>query len=149
VTKAVEEVIGHGIVEPEGDFPFTPRAKKVLELALREALEMGHSYISSSHILLALLREGEGVAAQVLRRLGLTLDQLRNVVVAAIEESTGVQIARHNTAPVDQGSAEPKAQVFIEPGVSTDQLRLELIRRICSDQVSAERLVQMLQILDE
>ena len=61
----VEEIIGRGQAVPAGHIPFTPKAKKVLELALREALQLGHDYIGTEHILLGLIREGEGVAAQV------------------------------------------------------------------------------------
>ena len=69
----VEEIIGHGGEPPSGHMPFTPRAKKVLELSLREALQLGHNYIGTEHILLGLIREGEGVAAQVLVADGLEL----------------------------------------------------------------------------
>lgn len=70
VRAQVEEIIGHGTSPPAGQVPFTPPAKKVLELSLREALALGHHYIGTEHLLLALLREGDGVAAQVLVRLG-------------------------------------------------------------------------------
>ena len=80
VRAQVEEIIGHGTSTPTGHIPFTPRAKKVLELSLREALQMNHSYIGTEHILLGLIREGEGVAAQVLIRLGADLNTVRNSV---------------------------------------------------------------------
>jgi ATP-dependent Clp protease ATP-binding subunit ClpC len=70
VRGQVEEIIGQGQVTPTGHIPFTSRAKKVLELSLREALQLGHNYIGTEHILLGLLSEGEGVAAQVLAKLG-------------------------------------------------------------------------------
>src|SRR5256885_1194699 len=70
VRQQVEEIIGQGQQAPSGHIPFTPRAKKVLELSLREALQLGHNYIGTEHILLGLIREGEGVAAQVLVKLG-------------------------------------------------------------------------------
>src|SRR6266705_5568715 len=70
VRAQVEEIIGEGQTAPTGHIPFTPRAKKVLELSLREALQLGHNYIGTEHILLGLIREGEGVAAQVLAGLG-------------------------------------------------------------------------------
>ncbi|MGZ6978137.1 MAG: Clp protease N-terminal domain-containing protein, partial [Acidimicrobiia bacterium] len=73
VRAQVEEIIGHGGSAPSGHIPFTPRAKKVLELSLREALQLGHNYIGTEHILLGLIREGEGVAAQVLVKLGADL----------------------------------------------------------------------------
>src|SRR6266567_2114737 len=66
VRVQVQETIGQGQVTPTGHIPFTPRAKKVLELSLREALQLGHNYMGTEHILLGLIREGEGVAAQVL-----------------------------------------------------------------------------------
>ena len=70
VRQEVEEIIGHGTTPPKGHIPFTPRAKKVLELSLREGLQMGHKYIGTEFLLLGLIREGEGVAAQVLVKLG-------------------------------------------------------------------------------
>src|SRR5659263_241918 len=70
VRSQVQEIIGEGQQAPSGHIPFTPRAKKVLELSLREALQLGHNYIGTEHILLGLIREGEGVAAQVLGKLG-------------------------------------------------------------------------------
>jgi len=76
----VEEVIGQGQRAPSGHVPFTPRAKKVLELSLREALELGHDYIGTEHLLLGLVREGEGVAAQVLVKLGADFPRVRQQV---------------------------------------------------------------------
>jgi ATP-dependent Clp protease ATP-binding subunit ClpC len=75
VRGQVEEIIGQGQSAPTGHIPFTPRAKKVLELSLREAKQLGHNYIGTEHILLGLIREGEGVAAQVLVKLGAGLDR--------------------------------------------------------------------------
>ena len=76
--QQVEEIIGRGQQAPSGHIPFTPRAKKVLELSLREALQLGHNYIGTEHILLGLIREGDGVAAQVLVRLGADLSRVRH-----------------------------------------------------------------------
>jgi len=87
VREQVEEIIGRGSSPPTGHIPFTPRAKKVLELSLREALQLGHNYIGTEHILLGLIREGEGVAAQVLMKLGADLERVRNTVVQLL---TGV-----------------------------------------------------------
>ena len=81
VRQQVEEIIGRGQQVPSGHIPFTPRAKKVLELSLRESLQLGHSYIGTEHILLGLIREGDGVAAQVLVRLGADLNRLRLQVI--------------------------------------------------------------------
>jgi Clp amino terminal domain, pathogenicity island component/ClpX C4-type zinc finger len=77
----VNEIIGHGGQAPSGHIPFTPRAKKVLELSLRESLQLGHDYIGTEHILLGLVREGEGVAAQVLGTFGLDLSRVRQAVI--------------------------------------------------------------------
>ena len=77
----VEEIVGRGHAMVQGHIPFTPRSKKVLELSLREALQLGHNYIGTEHILLGLIREGEGVAAQVLRKLGADLNRVRQTVV--------------------------------------------------------------------
>ena len=81
VRGQVEEIIGQGGTSPSGHIPFTPRAKKILELSLREALKLKHNYIGTEHILLGLLREGEGVAAQVLVNLGADLSRVRETVV--------------------------------------------------------------------
>ncbi len=81
VRAQVEEIIGRGTSAPVGHIPFTPRAKKVLELSLREALQLGHNYIGTEHILLGLIREGEGVAARVLYNLGADLERVRNQVI--------------------------------------------------------------------
>ncbi|HMS24278.1 MAG TPA: ATP-dependent Clp protease ATP-binding subunit [Acidimicrobiia bacterium] len=81
VRGQVEEIIGQGGAAPSGHIPFTPRAKKVLELSLREALQLGHNYIGTEHILLGLIREGEGVAAQVLVKLGADLSRVRQQVI--------------------------------------------------------------------
>ena len=81
VRSQVEAIIGQGGSSPSGHIPFTPRAKKVLELSLREALQLGHNYIGTEHILLGLIREGEGVAAQVLVKLGADLNRVRQQVI--------------------------------------------------------------------
>ena len=81
VRQQVEEIIGRGQQAPSGHVPFTPRAKKVLELSLREALQLDHTYIGTEHILLGLIREGDGVAAQVLVGLGVDLNRAREQVI--------------------------------------------------------------------
>ncbi|MGO1543374.1 MAG: ATP-dependent Clp protease ATP-binding subunit [Gulosibacter sp.] len=81
VRDQVQDIIGKGQQKPNGHIPFTPRAKKVLELSLREALQLGHNYIGTEHILLGLIREGEGVAAQVLVKLGADLNSVRQQVI--------------------------------------------------------------------
>ena len=89
VRGQVEEIIGQGQQAPSGHIPFTPRAKKVLELSLREALQLGHNYIGTEHILLGLIREGEGVAAQVLVKLGADLSRVRNTVIQLLSGYQG------------------------------------------------------------
>jgi ATP-dependent Clp protease ATP-binding subunit ClpC len=81
VRREVEEIIGQGQSAPTGHIPFTPRAKKVLELSLREVMQLGHNYVGTEHILLGLIREGEGVAAQVLVKVGASLDRVRQQVI--------------------------------------------------------------------
>src|SRR5919199_1559319 len=88
VRQQVEEIIGQGQQAPSGHIPFTPRAKKVLELSLREALQLGHNYIGTEHILLGLIREGEGVAAQVLVKLGADLNRVRQQVIQLLSRRT-------------------------------------------------------------
>ena len=90
VRQQVEEIVGRGQqAARSGHIPFTPRAKKVLKLSLREALQLGHPYIGTEHILLGLIREGEGVAAQVLVRLGADLDRTRHQVVELLHGYQG------------------------------------------------------------
>ncbi len=102
VRSQVEEIIGQGGSSPSGHIPFTPRAKKVLELSLREALQLGHNYIGTEHILLGLIREGEGVAAQVLVKLGADLSRVRQQVIQLLSGYPGPTGA----GPESGGSAE-------------------------------------------
>ena len=102
VRAQVEEVIGHGQTQPTGHIPFTPRAKKVLELSLREALQMNHSYIGTEHILLGLIREGEGVAADTLIKLGADLNRVRNTVLQLL---SGYQSSTEGQ-PITSGAPE-------------------------------------------
>ncbi|MFD1716381.1 ATP-dependent Clp protease ATP-binding subunit [Georgenia deserti] len=93
VRVQVTEIIGEGQQSPSGHIPFTPRAKKVLELSLREALQLGHNYIGTEHILLGLIREGEGVAAQVLTKLGADLNRVRQQVMQLLSGYQGKEPA--------------------------------------------------------
>ncbi|WP_104176220.1 ATP-dependent Clp protease ATP-binding subunit, partial [Arthrobacter sp. Y81] len=110
VREQVQEILGPGQPSPSGHIPFTPRAKKVLELALREALQLGHNYIGTEHILLGLIREGEGVAAQVLVKLGADLNRVRQEVVQLLSGYQG------ETAGAGQGQAEaaPAGSVVLD-----------------------------------
>jgi ATP-dependent Clp protease ATP-binding subunit ClpC len=102
VRNQVEEIIGQGGSSPSGHIPFTPRAKKVLELSLREALQLGHNYIGTEHILLGLIREGEGVAAQVLVKLGADLSRVRQQVIQLL---SGYQGPASGSGRGEQGAA--------------------------------------------
>ncbi|MET8651912.1 MULTISPECIES: ATP-dependent Clp protease ATP-binding subunit [Nocardia] len=97
VRSQVEEIIGQGQQAPSGHIPFTPRAKKVLELSLREALQLGHNYIGTEHILLGLIREGEGVAAQVLVKLGADLNRVRQQVIQLLSGYQGKEAVESGT----------------------------------------------------
>ena len=89
VRAQVIEIIGEGEQPTTGHIPFTPRARKVLEFSMREALQLGHNYIGTEHILLGLLREGDGVAAQVLVKLGADLNNVRQTVIELLSGYQG------------------------------------------------------------
>src|SRR5256714_1309312 len=112
VRQQVEEIIGQGQQAPSGHIPFTPRAKKVLELSLREALQLGHNYIGTEHILLGLIREGEGVAAQVLVKLGADLNRVRQQVIQLLSGSRGKEPAASGTGPA--GEAAPSTSLVLD-----------------------------------
>jgi len=101
VRAQVEEIIGQGQQAPSGHIPFTPRAKKVLELSLREALQLGHNYIGTEHILLGLIREGEGVAAQVLVKLGADLNRVRQQVIQLLSGYQGKEPQQQGAGPAE------------------------------------------------
>jgi len=103
VRAQLEEIIGHGQNPPTGHIPFTPRAKKVLELSLREALQMNHSYIGTEHVLLGICREGEGVAAQVLIKLGIDLGRVRSTVMQLMQ-GTNQENDSRGPEPVEVGA---------------------------------------------
>ena len=111
VRQQVEEIIGQGQQAPSGHIPFTPRAKKVLELSLREALQLGHNYIGTEHILLGLIREGEGVAAQVLVKLGADLNRVRQQVIQLLSGYQGKEPA---TAGGPQGENAPSSSLVLD-----------------------------------
>ena len=105
VRQQVEEIIGQGGSSPSGHIPFTPRAKKVLELSLREALQLGHNYIGTEHILLGLIREGEGVAAQVLVKLGADLSRVRQQVIQLLSGYPGPSGSAQPTEKTGAGAS--------------------------------------------
>ena len=103
--KIDETMGGPGTAAPSGSPPFTPRAKKVLELSLREALQLGHHYIGTEHILLGLLREGEGVGANILVGLGADLSRVRQQVMLHMSGQTGAQ---EGAATPSAGNPQPR-----------------------------------------
>ncbi|TYD00642.1 ATP-dependent Clp protease ATP-binding subunit [Arthrobacter echini] len=111
VREQVQEIIGQGQQAPSGHIPFTPRAKKVLELSLREALQLGHNYIGTEHILLGLIREGEGVAAQVLVKLGADLNRVRQQVIQLLSGYQGKEPAAAG-GPAQEGT--PAGSVVLD-----------------------------------
>ena len=124
VREQVEEIIGHGQQAPTGHIPFTPRAKKVLELSLREALQINHTYIGTEHILLGLIREGEGVAAQVLIKLGADLNRVRTQVLQLL---SGFQAGKESAtagAP-DVGPSPASSKVLDQFGRNLTQAARE------------------------
>jgi Clp amino terminal domain, pathogenicity island component len=129
VRAEVGEIIGRGDERPAAHIPFTPRAKKVLELSLREALELGHNYIGTEHILLGLVREGQGVAAQVLVKQGAGLEQVRQAVVQLLSGSAGGPVAA-GMSPLGQVRLSQRAAAAMVaggPGVYQDE-PAELVR---------------------
>jgi hypothetical protein len=130
VRAEVGEIVGRGDQAPTGHIPFTPRAKKVLELSLREALGLGHNYIGTEHILLGLIREGQGVAAQVLVKLGAGLDRVRQVVVQLLAGYAGAAAAAAGPGQLGQvrlSQREAATMVAGGPGVYQD-VPAELVR---------------------
>jgi ATP-dependent Clp protease ATP-binding subunit ClpC len=119
VRSKVIEIIGQGSQAPSGHIPFTPRAKKVLELSLREALQLGHNYIGTEHILLGLIREGEGVAAQVLQKLGAELHKVRQTVIQLLSGSSGEEQGGPSGSPSGSSSARGGSSGESSPGGST------------------------------
>src|SRR5437899_758742 len=115
VRSQVEEIIGRGQDEPSGHIPFTPRAKKVLELSLRESLELGHNYIGTEHILLGLIREGDSVAAEVLEKLGADLKQVRQTVVLLLSGPKGLEQELEEADPTPVELEEFEVEGTITP----------------------------------
>jgi hypothetical protein len=125
VRAEVEKIIGRGQVAPSGQIPFTPRAKKVLELSLREALQLGHNYIGTAHILLGVVREGEGVAAQVLAELTPGLAQVRQHALQLLAASGG---QAEDEPQVAGATGPPFSPVAGGPGPYLEQEPVELVR---------------------
>src|SRR5213593_1240063 len=138
VRQQVEEIIGQGQAAPTGHIPFTPRAKKVLELSLREALQLGHNYIGTEHILLGLI--GEGDAAQVLQKLGADLNRVRQQVIQLLSGYTG---GKGEAAP---GEAAPQGSMVLDQfGRNLTQLARETkLDPVIGRENEIERVMQVL-----
>src|SRR5881398_2911076 len=144
VRNQVEEIIGQGGSSPSGHIPFTPRAKKVLELSLREALQLGHNYIGTEHILLGLIREGEGVAAQVLVKLGADLSRVRQQVIQLLSGYAGGKEGA--TQGGGSGEAQPSGSLVLDQfGRNLTQLaRDKKLDPVIGRQKEIERVMQVL-----
>ncbi len=154
VRSQVEEIIGQGGSSPSGHLPFTPRAKKVLELSLREALQLGHNYIGTEHILLGLIREGEGVAAQVLVKLGADLSRVRQQVIQLLSGYSGPGASGSGSTPGDksgtasggQGGDTPSGSLILDQfGRNLTQLaREKALDPVIGRARETERVMQVL-----
>ncbi|MBP6684632.1 MAG: ATP-dependent Clp protease ATP-binding subunit [Leucobacter sp.] len=144
VRAQVTEIIGTGQQPPSGHIPFTPRAKKMLELSLRESLQLGHNYIGTEHILLGLIREGEGVAAQVLVKLGADLNRVRQAVIQLL---SGYQAGKESAtvgAP-EAGEAPKGSQVLDQFGRNLTQAAREgKLDPVIGREKEVERVMQIL-----
>ncbi len=145
VRSQVVDTIGQGHQSPSGHIPFTPRAKKVLELSLREALQLGHNYIGTEHILLGLIREGDGVAAQVLEKLGADLPKVRHTVIQLLSGGSGDEPAPAGTAPSGRGSPVSGSTVLDQFGRNlTTMARDHDLDPVIGRRTEIERVMQIL-----
>jgi ATP-dependent Clp protease ATP-binding subunit ClpC len=141
VRAKVKEIIGQGQSAPTGHIPFTPRAKKVLELSLREALQLGHNYIGTEHILLGLIREGEGVAAQVLATLGAGRDRVRQQVIQLL--------GGYAAGGVEAGARTRLVRMTVPTGIREDEEQLAQVRREKEAAIDADDFEQAAALRDQ
>ena len=145
VRQQVEEIIGQGQQAPSGHIPFTPRAKKVLELSLREALQLGHNYIGTEHILLGLIREGDGVAAQVLVKLGADVNRVRQQVLQLLSGSEGKEPAKGAAGGRGEGTQVSSSVVLDQFGRNlTQSAREGKLDPVIGREKEIERVMQVL-----
>ncbi|OCG74777.1 ATP-dependent Clp protease ATP-binding subunit [Microbacterium sediminis] len=145
VRERVQDIIGQGQQQPTGHIPFTPRAKKVLELSLREALQLGHNYIGTEHILLGLIREGEGVAAQVLVQLGADLNKVRQQVIQLLSGYQGKEPAAVGGGNQEQVQGQGGSQVLDQFGRNlTQAARENKLDPVIGREKEIERVMQIL-----
>ena len=111
--RAIEEMIGPGTSPPPSHIPFTPRAKKVLEYSLREAIQLKHRHIGTEHLLMGLIREGEGVAPQALQTMGVDLQATMNKVTELLEVEPQHVEPRREQFPSFRGCKHPEGQLTV------------------------------------
>jgi ATP-dependent Clp protease ATP-binding subunit ClpC len=163
VRAQIEEIIGRGQQAPSGQIPFTPRAKKVMELSLRESLQLGHNYIGTEHILLGLIREGDGVAAQVLVKLGADLNRVRQQVIQLLHGhrgkeplTTGTAAGEHTLASgvqtrldaVESRLADVERRVGAGPDTTDLDEQIDRIRRERIDAVDVQEYERAAELRD-
>jgi ATP-dependent Clp protease ATP-binding subunit ClpC len=150
--QRVAEIIGPGQQAPSGNIPFTPRAKKILELSLREALQLSHNYIGTEHILLGLIREGDGVAVHVLTGLGADLNRLRQQVLQLqADNPTTEEMPRSGRAGASARADAAQAEVVRAEAARAEAARLEAARAATARAESAavaRKLEEILSRLD-
>jgi ATP-dependent Clp protease ATP-binding subunit ClpA len=144
VRAQVEEIIGQGQSAPTGHIPFTPRAKKVLELSLREAKQLRHNYIGTEHILLGLVREGEGVAAQVLIRLGGDLSRVRQQVIQLLSGYVGGKEAAEQA-----GARTRLVRMTVPDDIREAEEQLAQVRRQKEAAIDAEDFDQAAELREQ
>ena len=140
IRQEVEKIIGSGEPNPFGEIPFTPRAKRVLELAVEEGRQMGHNYVGTEHILLGLIREGEGVAAQVLKNLGADLEKVRKQVITLLGGGVNVFTGQSN-----QAKGANRTQTLNQFGRDlTDLAKIGKLDPVIGRENEIERVIQVL-----
>jgi ATP-dependent Clp protease ATP-binding subunit ClpC len=142
VRQQIEVIIGRGQQAPAEHIPFTPRAKKVLELSLREGLQLGHNYIGTEHILLGLIREGDGVAAQVLVKLGADLKRVRQQVIQLLHGHQGRVAMSSGSWPGGRARAGVPDDAYVRIG-ALDR-RLAVVERLMGLRADLEDLDQQI-----
>jgi ATP-dependent Clp protease ATP-binding subunit ClpC len=138
VRTAVEFIIGRGDRPVVGEVGLTPRAKRVIELAIDEARRLGHNYIGTEHLLLGLVREGEGIAAGVLESLGVNLDKVRHQVIHVLSQSS-------TSAPAQETKRPSKTPTLDQLGINlTDAARAGTLDPVIGREKEIERVIQIL-----
>jgi ATP-dependent Clp protease ATP-binding subunit ClpC len=138
VRTAVEFIIGRGDRPVVGEVELTPRAKRVIELAIDEARRLGHNYIGTEHLLLGLVREGEGIAAGVLESLGVSLDQVRHELIRVLSQSS-------SAAPAQETKRASKTPTLDQLGINlTEAARLGKLDPVIGREKEIERVIQIL-----